>query len=133
MCVPTHKDIAVQLPLHSACAPNAQRSTRMSQGSHAHAKSRATSGVPENCGVAWELCWARRTQALWIPPWHNLMAMAHAELERAHVHHLGLRQAIGDAWQVDWIVKVASHHIHVATERLEVVERRLVADVARAD
>lgn len=51
----------------------------------------------------------RRTQTLGIAPGHDLVAVADAQLERAHADHLALRKALYHARKVDRVVKIAAY------------------------
>jgi len=71
-------------------------------------------------------------ERLRVAPGHELVTVDDSNLEVPDSDQLGLWQRVGDPGQRDGVIKVATHAVHLRGERAQVVERRLVCDVARA-
>ena len=67
-----------------------------------------------------------------VAPGHELVAVAEPDLELPDADHLLLGPGVGAAGRVV-DVEVAAHHVHVAGERLEVLEGVARAEVAGAE
>ena len=75
----------------------------------------------------------QRAERLRVTPWHDLVAVAQAELELADFHHLGVGEAVCHIRKESTVVEIPPAHVHVCGKRAQVVVGEFVDNIARAE